>query len=184
MHNDTERSPGESTPLSPKLFAAAGDEDVPVQKPVDVKEERNKRSFLLPALAVLVAGSMLLGNPSDSLAASSGGRVGGSKFKSSAPSKSYSPSRSGSGGGSGGGGSRSYNNYNLNINPPQYAPPIYGGGYGGYYGGGVPFFGRGVPFFGPTVYVGGGGGLLQFLLIPIILYVVLNVVGSFFRNRD
>jgi hypothetical protein len=79
---------------------------------------------------------------------------------------------------------RSYNNYNLNINPPQYAPPIYGGGYGGYYGGGVPFFGGGVPFFGPTVYVGGGGGLLQFLLIPIILYVVLNIVGSFFRNRD
>jgi hypothetical protein len=108
MHNDTVRNPGESTPLSPKLFAAnsAGDEEVPVQKPVDVKEERNKSSFVLPALAVLVAGAMLLGNPSDSLAASSGGRVGGSKFKSSAPSKSYSPSRSGSGGGSGGGGSR------------------------------------------------------------------------------
>jgi uncharacterized membrane protein len=108
MHNETERSPGESTPLSPKLFAAnsTGDEDVPIQKPVDVKEERNKRSFLLPALAVLVAGSMLLGNPSDSLAASSGGRVGGSKLKSSAPSKSYSPSRSGSGGGSGGGALR------------------------------------------------------------------------------
>ncbi|GAQ79304.1 hypothetical protein KFL_000280090 [Klebsormidium nitens] len=120
---------------------------------------------------------MLLGNPSEGLAASSAGRVGGSKFKSSAPSRSYSPPRN-----SGGGGSRSYNNYNLNINPPTYAPPIYGGGYGGYsYG--VPFFGGGVPFFGPSVYVG-GGGLLQFLLVPVILYVVLNVVGSFFRNRD
>eukprot|EP00243_Klebsormidium_subtile_P008861 TRINITY_DN430_c0_g1_i1.p1 TRINITY_DN430_c0_g1~~TRINITY_DN430_c0_g1_i1.p1 ORF type:complete len:268 (+),score=17.33 TRINITY_DN430_c0_g1_i1:54-806(+) len=130
-----------------------------------------------PAVAVLVAAAMLLGNPSEGLAASSGGRVGGSKFKSSAPSRSYSPPRSG-----GGGGSRSYNNYNLNINPPTYAPPIYGGGYGGYsYG--VPFFGGGVPFFGPSVYVG-GGGLLQFILVPIVLYVVLNVVGSFFRNRD
>jgi uncharacterized membrane protein len=68
---------------------SAEDEDVPIQKQVDVKEEKNKSSFMLTALAGLVAGAMLLGNPSDSLAASSGGKVGGSRFKSSAPSRSY-----------------------------------------------------------------------------------------------
>ena len=99
--------------------------------------------------------------PDEALAARSSGRVGGSSFRSAAPSRSYS----------GGGGSRGY-----------AAPPLVGGyGYG--YGG------MGYSSFMPPVIIGapmgmgfGGfgflGGMFQFFIIATVLQAVLAAVAN------
>ncbi|KAL2634552.1 hypothetical protein R1flu_006031 [Riccia fluitans] len=126
-----------------------------------------------PAVALFLAGMLLLQPVDGALAASSGGRMGGRVFKSApAPSRSYS----GGGGGGRGGGVRIYN-----------SPPIYGSPYGygapfGFspfspFGGG--FYGGGGLLLGPSIGFGGGG----FFFFAIIAFVTLRAISGFFRDR-
>ncbi|BFI30618.1 hypothetical protein MPTK2_3g13950 [Marchantia polymorpha subsp. ruderalis] len=131
-------------------------------------------SAVKPALAVFLAGMLLLQPMDDAMAASSGGRMGGRVFKSApAPSRSYS-----GGGGGGGGGGRGY-----------AAPPIYGSPYGygspfgfspfnPFFGGGYGYGGGGL-LLGPSIGFGGGG----FFLFAMIAFVTLRAIAGFLRNR-
>jgi len=114
------------------------------------------RSLVVISAISLLAISVF-GNAHEALAKRSGGRVGGSAFK-SAPSRS-APSAPSNSGYSGSGGSNSF----------------YGGnnGYGNNSGGGFFFF--------PMFFGGGmGGGLFTFLLIVIIAGVIMQA----FRGRN
>ena len=97
--------------------------------------------------------------PDEALAARSSGRVGGSSFRSAAPSRSYS-----------GGGSRGY-----------AAPPLVGGYGYGYGGMGYSSFMPPVIIGAPMVGFGGFGflgGLFQFFIIATVLNAVLAAVAN------
>ncbi|KAH7290884.1 hypothetical protein KP509_30G067900 [Ceratopteris richardii] len=119
------------------------------------------------ALAAAVTGFVALGPTGDALAAKSGGRVGGQAFR-SAPPPSAGPRRSGP-------SSRT----NIYINPPSFAPPLFGG-YGSPYFGGWGWS----PFYapGPSIAVGVGGGF-SFFTFFILLSFVVGII-NFFRRRD
>jgi len=117
-----------------------------------------------------LAASILLGTsafPEDALAARSGGRAGGSSFRSAAPRSDLRA-----------GPTIQNRSYNYNIAP---APPIYGGyggGYGyGYGGGGITLF----PTF--VTPIGGGGGLFQLLFFAIAASTIIGVARSIFSKR-
>lgn len=124
------------------------------------KPQTMPQRMALP-LVVAIAGAMLAGAamPDDAMAARSGGRMGGSSFRSARPAPSRgAPARSGA----------TYNTY--------VAPPVYGGyGYG--YGGGMPFFVA--PIFGF-----GFGGFLQFILGMVVVSTVFNVIRSIASPGD
>lgn len=131
----------------------------------DHAEAKPLKPFALPLTAALAAALLVsAGSPDEALAARSGGRVGGSSFRSARPAPApRAPS--------GGGGRQSgptINNYHS-----YSAPPLYGG-YGGYgYGGGgitlMPSFG--VPLIG-------GGSFFTFIIGLFALSTVLSIVRS------
>eukprot|EP00897_Mesotaenium_endlicherianum_P005606 jgi/Mesen1/5073/ME000252S04185 len=131
----------------------------------------NGHKMATALVSLAAAGAVLLAPAGDALAAKGGGRVGGSAFR-SAPSQESAPR---------------VNNSRTNIYvAPGAAPPIYGGGYGGYYG--APAYGGygWSPFssfsYGPSIVVG-GGGFLSFIFFIFIAGFVLNAIRGFF-NRD
>jgi uncharacterized membrane protein len=116
------------------------------------------RSLVVISAISLLAISVF-GNAHEALAKRSGGRVGGSAFRSS-PSRS-APSAPSNSGYSGNGSSNSF-----------YGGSSYGNGYGNS-GGGF--------FFLPMFFGGGmGGGLFTFLLIAIVAGVIMQA----FRGRN
>ncbi|KAK9901550.1 hypothetical protein WJX75_001577 [Coccomyxa subellipsoidea] len=95
----------------------------------------------------------------------SGGRVGGSSFRSSAPRSAPSVPRSS------GPAVRNYNYYS--------APPLVGG-YGGY---GYGYGGGGISLF-PTVPIFfGGGGLFNIIIFMFVASTVAGVVRNLFNRR-
>lgn len=110
--------------------------------------------------------------PDEALAARSGGRVGGSSFK-SAPRAA--PRQSGGGGG-GGGTIRGGNTYNTYV-----APPVYGGGYG-YGGGALSFFPRPYfPVFGFGLPI---GGFFNFVITMFVITTIFGVIrGALSRGN-
>lgn len=96
----------------------------------------------------------------EAMAARSGGRVGGSSFR-SAPRASTSSRRSG--------GGATYNTY--------VAPPVMGYGYGVPM---MPGFGYGYGF-SPFFF---GGGIFQFMIFLFVINSVLNVLSSVGKNND
>lgn len=119
----------------------------------------------LPAAVLLSAALLFAGTPDEALAARSGGRVGGSSFR-SAPRSAPSAGAIRSGGGA------TVRNYNYYSAPPLVSP----------YGFGMPFFGGGygVGFFP----MGGIGSLFNILIIMFILNIVLQTVRSFTNGGD
>ncbi|BDA42144.1 hypothetical protein COCOBI_03-0290 [Coccomyxa sp. Obi] len=131
------------------------------------KPEQEGQWSLAPKLAAAALAASLLFSavaPEDALAARSGGRVGGSSFRSSAPRSAPSVPRSS------GPSVRNYNYYS--------APPLVGGyGYGGYgYGGGLSIFPATPIFFG-------GGGLFNILIFMFVASTILGVVRNLFNRR-
>ncbi|CAM6081605.1 unnamed protein product [Calypogeia fissa] len=123
-----------------------------------------------PAVVAVMMAAVLLAQPvADSLAASSGGRMGGKAFSSaprpSGPSRSYS-----------GGGGRGYSGGGLYV-----APPIYGSPYGFSPFGYSPFYGGGYGggFFGPSIGFGGGGTII----LAMIAFATVRAVVGFIRDR-
>lgn len=123
------------------------------QKPEKPEDHVNK--FALP-VATLVASALVCGAivPEEALAAKSGGRVGGSSFKSRRVQTSAAP--------------RTTVN-NVVVAPGVAAPPVYAGyGYGSPFGFSImPTFVMPFPFF---------GGLLQIFLLMAVVSVVFNVI--------
>ncbi|KAK9845976.1 hypothetical protein WJX81_007381 [Elliptochloris bilobata] len=141
------------------------------------EDDRSIASKLAVPFTGALAAAMLLGAavPQDALAARSGGRVGGSSFRSSAPSRSMAP-QSGGGGGGGGGGGATVRNYNY-YGGPSYSPPLIGGyGYGGYGGG---LF---APSFALPVF--GFGGFFNFIFFMFAVSAVLGVARSLLSRRN
>ena len=144
---------------------------------IDGKETNSVRHFFfdgvdkvmksLPskALPAILGTALLLGNPSDSFAARSGGRSGGSSFRSGGGG-GYRPStRVYSGGSSYGYASRP----SINIMPaPMFSPFGFGGGFG----------------FGYTPFIPINGNLLLLGGLAYLAYTVLSsrVGGSDFSN--
>ncbi|WP_055075379.1 DUF1517 domain-containing protein [Pseudanabaena sp. 'Roaring Creek'] len=102
--------------------------------------KRSVRSLV----ALLLVAMVLFGNTHEALAKRSGGRMGGSAFR-SAPSRSI-PSNSG------------YSNRSSYSNSRSYSPIGGGGGF----------------FFLPMFFGGGGGGLFSILLLVIVAGAVLQ----------
>ncbi|XP_073158026.1 uncharacterized protein [Henckelia pumila] len=133
---------------------------------------RSENHLAKLALVAMAAGVLTLGSVDPATAAKTGGRIGGSAFKSAPPPRSAGPRINNS-------------RTNVFINPPV-APPLVGG-YG--YGLGVPFYGgwgwSPFSFFapGPSVAVGVGGGFDLFVLF-IVLSAVSAVLRRFFRSKD
>eukprot|EP00246_Nothoceros_aenigmaticus_P016495 TRINITY_DN7528_c0_g2_i1.p1 TRINITY_DN7528_c0_g2~~TRINITY_DN7528_c0_g2_i1.p1 ORF type:complete len:211 (-),score=12.69 TRINITY_DN7528_c0_g2_i1:1186-1818(-) len=125
------------------------------------------------AVATLAAALVLL-SPGDATAAS-GGRIGGSAFRSERPAPS-----------------RSYNNSsrtNIYIRPPPLVgpppvvigPPSLFGGYGRYGGFGLPYFSPPPVVVGPAVAV----GFSMFDVLPLLFGMfVLGGIARLFRRRD
>ncbi|CAL8468171.1 g7710 [Coccomyxa elongata] len=138
------------------------------------KPEQEGQWSLAPKLAAAaLAASLLLSAvaPEDALAARSGGRVGGSSFRSSAPSAPRSaPSAPRSSGPS----VRNYNYYS--------APPLVGG-YGGYGYGGYGYGGGGLSIFPAAPIFFGGGGLFNILIFMFVASTILGVVRNLFNRR-
>lgn len=142
---------------------------------------------LRAGLATLLAVTVLLSSPLDAEAARSSGRVGGSAFRSSAPSRSYAPSASRSGAAS---SSRSYGGGGSTV----IVSPGFGYGYGG--GFGLPFFGGGYGGYGGYVappLVGGGGvavvapapawGIFDLLWNIVVVTFGVGLLATIFTSR-
>lgn len=149
------------------------------RKPEGDKTDSPLKPFALPFTAAVAAALVFsAGSPDEALAARSGGRVGGSQFRSSRPAPAPS--------GGGGGGSQSgptIRNYNYHNYSP---PPLYGGyggpgfGFGGG-GGGITF----MPSFGVPVV--GGGSFFTIIFGLFLLSTVLSIarsIGSRGRRDD
>ncbi|GAQ86548.1 hypothetical protein KFL_002960030 [Klebsormidium nitens] len=140
-----------------------------------------------PVLVAALVAMLMTSFSGDALAATSGGRVGGSAFSSSRSSSSGggSYSRSGSGGYSSG---------------SSYSAPSLGGGYGSgiysapyaapytsYYGGFSPFGFSPFSFFAPSIGVGvgyGGSSIFTFLLFGMLALFLVQTVGSAISSRS
>eukprot|EP00270_Netrium_digitus_P017285 TRINITY_DN6315_c0_g1_i7.p1 TRINITY_DN6315_c0_g1~~TRINITY_DN6315_c0_g1_i7.p1 ORF type:complete len:228 (+),score=30.73 TRINITY_DN6315_c0_g1_i7:145-828(+) len=138
----------------------------------DLAAKLLKGSFLSLALAAALLGPVVDG----AMAAQSGGRVGGSNFRSSArPPPPRVPPRV------------SRSNTNIYVAPPTViAPPIYGGGF---YGPPVVGGWGWTPFSyvapGAGVVVGVGGfSFFTFLISLAIFGAIFNAIRSIFRRRD
>lgn len=103
-------------------------------------------------VCALVSGAVI---PEEALAARSGGRMGGSSFRSRAPSMPR-----------GGGSYRQYNYYSS----PRIAPPLVGG-----YG-----YGFMPSFFFPI----GFGGIFNIFITLFIVSSVFNAIKSFQQRKD
>ncbi|KAK1315850.1 hypothetical protein QJS10_CPA05g02371 [Acorus calamus] len=152
-------------PISLKRSSSMNDDD-----PKNNRDSSSGDDMRLAKLAIVTfaAGVLTIGSVHDSMAAKSGGRVGGQAFRSAAPRSS---------------GPRINNSRtNIYINPPV-APPLIGGYGVPYYGGGwgwSPF-----SFFtpGPAVAIGYGGGF-EFFAAFLLLGVVSSVIRRFTRRHD
>jgi len=147
------------------------------QQPRDQQPQSTASTNLLPVTAALAAAFLIsAGTPDEALAARSGGRVGGSSFRSARPA----PAPRGGGGGGGGGGQAgpTIRNYNYHS---YSAPPVYGG-YGpsyGFGGGGISI----MPSFGVPLI--GGGGFFSLIFGLFAISLVLNVAKNLTsRGRD
>lgn len=127
-----------------------------------------KPVFVAVALSLLLTTAL----PFDALAASSGGRVGGSNFSGSRARSYSAPSRS----------------YSVPPSSSYSAPPVYSAPFfapSPFYGG----WGYGVPFFGPTVVVGGGGGgfgfIFNILLFGMVAFFIYQAVtGLLWQTQE
>ncbi|DBA81168.1 hypothetical protein WJX79_010556 [Trebouxia sp. C0005] len=144
-----------------------------LQRPAVCNAQRPQREqavsalkpFALPLTAAVAAALLLsAGTPDAALAARSGGRVGGSSFRSARPAPAPR------GGGGGGQSGPTIRNYNYHSYSP---PPVYGGygpGYG--YGGGIQI----MPSFGVPLI--GGGSFLTIVFGLFALSAILSIARS------
>lgn len=136
------------------------------QRPQREQAESALKPFALPLTAAVAAALLLsAGSPDAALAARSGGRVGGSSFRSARPAPA--PRAPSGGGGQSG---PTIRNYNYHSYSP---PPVYGGygpGYG--YGGGIQI----MPSFGVPLI--GGGSFLTIVFGLFALSAVLSIARS------
>lgn len=118
-----------------------------------------------------LAASILLTSaafPEDAMAARSGGRTGGSSFRSAAP-RAAAPRA---------GPTIQNRSYNYNISP---APPLVGG-YGGFGGYGYGYGGGGISLF-PTFVTPIGGGVFQLMFLAIAASTIVGIARSIFSKR-
>lgn len=135
------------------------------QRPQLDQAESAVRRFAMPLTAAVAAALLIsAGSPDEALAARSGGRVGGSSFRSARPA----PSAPQGGGGQSGPTIRNYNYH-------SYSPPPVYGGYGpgyGYGGGGITL----MPSFGVPLV--GGGSFFTIVIGLFALSAVLSIARS------
>lgn len=137
------------------------------QRPQRDQAEAAIKPFALPFTAAVAAALIFsAGSPDAALAARSGGRVGGSSFRSARPAPA--PRAPSGGGGQSGPTIRNYN-YHSYSSPPVYG---YGGGGYGYGGGGITL----MPSFGVPLI--GGGSFLTIVFGLFALSAVLSVARS------
>merc|ERR1712087_80469 len=139
-------------------FASSSSKNSPSTLKAHAHASKSQSKAIGLALAALIAssGGVMV---DEAMAARSGGRVGGSSFR-SAPRASTSSRRSGGG---------SYGSY--------VAPPVMGYGYGVPM---MPGFGYGYGF-SPFFF---GGGIFQFMIFLFVINSVLNVLSSVGKNND
>lgn len=137
------------------------------QRPQLDQAESAVRRFAMPLTAAVAAALIIsAGAPDEALAARSGGRVGGSSFRSARPAPA--PRAPSGGGGQSGPTIRNYNYH-------SYSPPPLYGGYGpgyGYGGGGITL----MPSFGVPLI--GGGSFFTIAIGLFALSAVLSVARS------
>lgn len=136
-----------------------------------------------PVLVAALVAMLMTSFSGDALAASSGGRIGGSSFSSSRSSGGgYSSSHSGSHSGSYS-GSYSAPSLGGGLGTGMYSAPYaspYSYGYGGFTSFGFSPF----SFFAPSIGFGlGGGSIFSFLLFGMLAVFLVQTVGSAISSR-